>query len=209
MKIIDISWPISAATTGYKDKHVIMLNEVKTFARDGVRETTITLSSHSGTHVDAPSHFLKDGVTIDAVHLDRLVGTCVVLNLETVDEAISRETLLAHAGEIQSGDIVVFKTANSLKNPTEKFWAHFIYLAISGAHYLVERGVKAVGTDYLGIERSQPGHETHQLLMHHDVALVEGLRLAHVKPGRYEFVCLPLNIIGAEAAPARAILIEK
>lgn len=209
MKIIDISWPLNAAATAYKDRHSIMLSEIKTFERDGARETTLTLSCHSGTHVDAPAHFLKDGITIDAVSLNRLIGSCVMLNLETVDEAISREVLEMHAGEIKSGDIVLFRTANSLKNPMDKFWSQFIYLDASGAQYLVERGIKAVGIDYLGIERNQPDHDTHCILMHHDIAIIEGLRLAQVKPGRYEFVCLPLNVLGAEAAPARAILIER
>lgn len=207
MKIYDISWLLNGATTAYKDKHTIMFQETKNFNRDGARETTITLSSHSGTHVDAPAHFLRDGATIDEMHLDRLIGSCIVLNLETVDEAISYDDLEKHDSLIQQGDIVLLKTANSLKKPMEKFWADFIYLAASGANYLCQKQIKAVGIDYLGIERNQPEHETHQLLMKHDIVIVEGLRLEQVQPGRYTFYCLPLYVLGLEAAPARAILI--
>lgn len=209
MKIFDISWPLSSATTSYKDKHTIRFEETKNFNKDGVRETIITLSSHSGTHVDAPSHFLRDGKTIDEMHLDRLIGRCLVLNLETVDAAITHEDLKKYADEIQENDIVLLKTANSLKKTTDKFWPDFIYLAVSGANYLYERGVKAVGIDYLGIERGNPDHDTHQFLMKRDIAIIEGLRLGHVQEGRYQLYCLPLNIVGLEAAPARAILIKE
>jgi len=81
MDIIDISWPISKATTGYKDRFIVHFDEIKNFNHDGVRETTIHLSSHTGTHIDAPSHFLKEGKTIDEVPLDRFVGHCIVLDM--------------------------------------------------------------------------------------------------------------------------------
>lgn len=208
MKIIDISWPITTATTGYKDKKLVNITDVKNFNNDGVRETTVTISSHTGTHVDAPSHFLKDGKTIDQIHLDRLIGQAVVLDLTNVTDTITREHLLAHDAVINSDDIILLKTANSMTQATGPFTPHFIYLHVSAARYLAEKKIKAVGIDYLGIERSQPNHETHVTLFHHDVVIIEGLRLGHVRPGRYEFYCLPLNVIGVEAAPARAILLE-
>ena len=90
MKIFDISWPISKATTGYKDRYIVGIDEIKNFNRDGVRETAIHLSSHSGTHVDAPSHFLKEGKCIDEIHLDRLIGDCVVLDMTTCAETDRR-----------------------------------------------------------------------------------------------------------------------
>lgn len=207
MKIFDISWPISTATTGYKDRHIVKFEETRTFAKDGMRDSTMFLSSHTGTHVDAPAHFLKDGLSIDQIPLDRLVGDAVVLDLMHVVDGITRDDLVNK--KIQKGDIVLFKTVNSLTPATDKFTPHFIYLEASGAQYLTEIGVKAVGIDYLGIERSQKDHLTHTTLMHADVVIVEGLRLQFVAPGEYMFVCLPLNIIGLEAAPARAILIEK
>lgn len=207
MKIFDISWPISTVTTGYKDRHIVKFEDTRTFAKDGVRDSIIQLSSHTGTHVDAPSHFLKDGLTIDQVDLDRLVGPAIVLDLMHVVDGITRNDLIDK--NIQKDDIVLFKTVNSLTPATGKFTPHFTYLEASGAQYLAEIGVKAVGIDYLGIERSQPDHLTHTTLMHADVVIVEGLRLEFIVPGEYIFVCLPLNIIGLEAAPARAILIEK
>ena len=205
--IFDISWPISSTITGYKDKKTVSITQVKEFDRDNVRESTITINSHTGTHVDAPSHFLKDGKTIDQIALERLIGQAVVLDLTMVTDAITREHLEQHAGAINSGDIVLLKTTNSDLQPTAPFTPHFIYLHQSGARYLAEKNIKAVGIDYLGIERNQPGHETHVELFTHDVVIVEGLRLEHVQPGRYDFYCLPLKVVGLEAAPARALLI--
>ena len=165
------------------------------------------LSSHTGTHVDAPAHFIKDGITIDQIQLDRLVGQAIVLDLMYVLDGITRDDLVDK--KIKKGDIVLFKTVNSLTPATGKFTPHFVYLEASGAQYLAEIGVKAVGIDYLGIERSQIDHLTHTTLMHADIVIIEGLRLEFIAPGEYMCVCLPLNIIGLEAAPARAILIEK
>ena len=207
MKVLDISWPISRATTGYKDRHIVRFEEVKNFAKDGVRDNNITVSSHTGTHIDAPAHFLRDGKTIDQIKLDRLMGPCKVLDLTTVQEQITRERLEEHT--INENDIILFKTTNSATSATDKFTPHFVYLEASGAEYLVEKKVKAVGTDYLGIERSQPEHITHTTLMHADVVIVEGLRLRAVDPGEYFFICLPLFTIGLEAAPARAALIAE
>lgn len=209
MKIFDISWPISKATTGYKDRYIVGIDEIKNFNRDGVRETAIHLSSHSGTHVDAPAHFLKEGKTIDEIHLDRLIGDCIVLDMTTCAERITRDCLLAHDNEIMQDRIILLRTTNSDFSPTDKFNPHFVYLEASGAAYLAEKKVKAVGIDYLGIEHSQPGHPTHENLLNADIVIVEGLRLRHVQPGNYFFVCLPLNVIGTEAAPARAVLMEK
>ena len=208
MKIIDISWPISTATTGYKDRHVVAFEKVKNFAKDGVRETNIRLSAHTGTHVDAPSHFLKDGKTIDQIHPDRLIGPCKVLDMTDVAEHITRNRLAEHESEIAADDIVLLKTSNSAQPATEKFSPHIVYLESSGAEYLKEKKIKAVGIDYLGIERSQPGHPTHEVLMAANICIIEGLRLSPVDAGAYFLVCLPLNIIGLEAAPARAVLIS-
>lgn len=207
MKIYDISWPISQATTGYKDKKIIMFEEIRNINRDGVRETAITLSSHTGTHIDAPSHFFKDGKTIDEISLDRLIGTAVVLDLTTVQEEITWDDLEPLNDKINKDQIVLFKTINSDIDENAPFTPHFVYLHESGAEFLVQKKVKAVGIDYLGIERSQPDHMTHKTLMNHDILVIEGLRLEDVPAGNYEMYCLPLYVIGLEAAPARAILV--
>lgn len=206
MKIYDISWPISPDITAYKDKKTVIFEQSKSFEKDAVRETTITLGAHTGTHIDAPSHFIKDGKTIDQLDLANVIGPCKVFDMSDISDAITQDHIKNLA--IHAGDIVLFKTKNSAAKPNSAFNANFIYLAFSGAQCLVERKVRTVGIDYLGIERGQQGHLTHRILFEHAITIIEGLRLTTVNKGSYFLYCLPLNLIGLEAAPARAILIE-
>ncbi len=206
MIIHDISWPISADTTVYKDKKTINFQTLKMFEADGVRESIITFGAHTGTHIDAPSHFQKDGKTIDQLDLSQVIGKCKVFDMSGVSDAITQDYL--ENLDIQARDIVLFKTSNSAAHPTQAFNPHFIFLEISGAQYLAQRKVKAVGIDYLGIERGQAGHLTHKALFDHNITIIEGLRLQAVSQGSYFLCCLPLALVGLEAAPARAVLIE-
>ena len=115
MKVIDISWPICGITTEYKGKKSIEFTQLKVFEKDGFRESSICFNAHTGTHVDAPSHFLKDGVTVDEVHLDRLMGKAIVLDLVTLGESISDDDLERY--EIEEGDIVLLPHQQPKINP--------------------------------------------------------------------------------------------
>jgi arylformamidase len=201
---IDISWPITHDASSYKDRHVIHIEATKTFTRDGARESLITLSSHTGTHIDAPAHFLKDGTTIDQLSLDKLIGPCRVLDLTIVAEKIMANDLKAH--EPCEDEILLLKTTNSSRTPTAPFNPYFVYLSAEAADYLVSKNIKTVGIDYLGIERNQPEHQTHRSLLSAGIVIIEGLRLQHVAAGAYNLICLPLLLPGLDAAPARAAL---
>jgi arylformamidase len=202
--IIDISWPITPTMTAYKNRRLVTVAHTKTFQRDAARESMITLGSHTGTHVDAPAHFLSEGATIDQILLEPLVGPCKVLDMTRCGEEITPADL--ESCDIQAGDRVLFKTRNSLREPAAVFDPTFVFLGMQGAQWLAARGVLAVGIDYLGIERGQPGHETHQALLGSGIPIIEGLRLAGAHPGHYTLVCLPLLLMGLDGAPARAIL---
>lgn len=204
MKAIDISWPLSSKVTTYKDKHDITITTSKNFESDGVRESCITIGAHIGTHIDAPAHFIKNGPTIDQLELEQSMGECKVLDFTDIDEKITDEDLALY--DIDFEDIILLKTKNSFLKSDAPFNPNFVYLDESGARYLADIGIRAVGIDYLGIERNQPDHATHVTLMLADVLIIEGLRLAHVEQDLYSLVCLPLCILGTEAAPARAIL---
>ena len=204
--IIDISWPISENMTAYKDRKTVSICRTKTFEHDRVRESKITLGSHTGTHVDAPAHFIINGKTIDKLPLENLYGPCRVIDFSACEEKIYLPDILAH--DIQEGERLLFKTRNSLKQSNDPFDFEFVYLDAEAAEFLAFKKTKLVGIDYLGVERQQPNHPTHTWLFSHDVAIVEGLRLSHVNPGNYTLCCLPLNLPGLEAAPARAILIK-
>lgn len=207
MKIYDISWPISPKTTEYKNKDSIFFAQLKDFELDNVRESKICMSTHTGTHVDAPTHFLKTGQTIDQIRLDRLIGRAVVIDCTKVREKITVADLQKH--EIKENDIVLLKTANSAQSITADFEPDFIFLDSLAAHYLVDKKVKAVGIDYLGIERGDPEHKTHVALFKANVVIIEGLRLGHTPAGSYFCICLPLYLVGLDAAPARAILMTQ
>lgn len=209
MKIIDISWPISPTVTEYKDQRTVTFTHTKTFEKDGGRASVIAMNVHTGTHVDAPAHFLSHGATIDATPLTSLVGPCVVLDCTSIKDAITAEHLERYADLCGTGDIVLLKTTNSNEPAAGPFNKNFVFLSASGAQFLADLDVKAVGIDYLGIERGQADHATHEILLSRGVPIIEGLRLGSVEAGKYHVCVAPLLLDGLEAAPARAFLIQE
>ncbi|MFH0898334.1 MAG: cyclase family protein [bacterium] len=205
--IIDISWPITPEMTTYKDSKFVRFERGKIFEHDSVRDSTITVPSHTGTHIDAAAHFLKEGKTVEHISFDYLVGPCRVLDLTHVQEKVTASDLQNH--DIQKHEILLLKTKNSQKTPNEPFDYNFVYLDKEAASYLVKQKIKTVGIDYLGIERNQTEHETHSILFEHDSVIIEGLRLGHIEPGPYMLWCLPLAVQGLEAVPVRAVLIKE
>ena len=204
---IDISWPLDEQSSSYKNNKPLQFKHNKNFALDGVRDSSIILNSHTGTHVDAPSHFLADGSSINTIKLSTLIGPCVVLDVTTVTDGITATDLAPFKNIITPGSIVLLKTRNSNLAYNAPFDPQFIYLTKSGAAFLVDHKVATVGIDYLGIERAQPDHETHTILMQANITIIEGLRLAALTQIRYHFMCLPLAVQGLEASPARALVI--
>jgi arylformamidase len=207
MKIIDISMPISPKMMVYKNKpqKKPQFNLLSTHQKKDIHETEIKLSLHTGTHVDAPLHAIKNGETMETYPLDNFYGNALVIDLTSrseMIEVINQEILMQN--DIQENDIVLFKTKNS--NESE-FNFNFTYLSASGALYLVNKKIKAVGTDGLGIERNQAEHTTHKLLLEKKIPIIEGLRLAHVIEGRYQFIGFPISISQVEASLLRAVLI--
>ena len=133
--------------------------------------------------------------------LDPLIGPARVIDLTNVEEGITKEDLIDQA--IQPGEFLLFKTKSSWD---EVFNPNFIYIKESAAHYLVEKQVRGVGVDALGVERAQPGHPTHDTLLGNGIIILEGVVLKDVPEGTYKMTCLPLNIEGVEALPVRCIL---
>ncbi|MEW9121800.1 MAG: cyclase family protein [Thermotaleaceae bacterium] len=205
MKIYDISMKIHQNMAVYKNKEEKRprLEILRDYQESDAYESRITLEMHTGTHLDMPLHMIKDGKTIDMLELKKVVRYCKVLDFSMVSEKISRIDL--EQKEIERGDFLLFKTKNSL---SEEFEPDFVYLDALGAAYLKEMGVEGVGIDALGIERAQPGHETHKILLEAEIVIVEGLRLRAIEEGEYFLFAAPLLIGEAEAAPIRALLLE-
>lgn len=205
MKVYDITQTIEETMIVYKNKPekrpVIAIT--RDHALGGVRESSVTLDVHTGTHLDAPLHMLPEGETIDSIDLHQLITPCRVLDLSHLERGIEASDLEPY--QINIGEVVLFKTRNSHEN---FFNPDFIYLTENGASYLVSRGVRGIGTDGLGIERAQPGHPTHRQLFGAGVYIIEGLALGAIVEGTYTLVALPLKLKGLDAAPVRAILID-
>jgi len=177
---------------------------------DQANVTQIQMGVHTGTHIDAPFHFEPDGMAIDKLPIETLVGPCHVVEMLDVKESIG----LAELEKLDLEGVVriLFKTKNSnwWKSSEKEFQKNFIYISELGAKFLIDLGVKVVGIDYLSVERfGSSDYATHHLLLRNQVVIIEGLNLSDVAMGEYELIALPLKLKGADGAPARVILREK
>lgn len=206
MKIYDVSMSIYEGMPVYKNKEEKQpkFEVTQDFNKGSVHESKVHIDVHTGTHVDANLHMIKDGNTIEAISLNQLVRPCKVFDMTHVSEGISKSDL--EAKDIQADDFVLFKTKNSFD---KEFNFEFIYLKEDGAAYLTQLGISGVGIDALGVERNQPGHPTHKTLMKQDIIIIEGLQLAEVEEGTYLMVAAPLKLLRVDAAPARVMLIKE
>lgn len=205
--IYDISMPLREGMPVYAGNPPFKRVETHFIGKDGspVNQSRLELGAHCGTHIDAPLHFEKDGYPMAGVPLDSLVGPARVLHFSRRDR-IDRTDL---EGLDWTGvERVLFRTRNS------DHWAQgggfdpaFVYLTGEGAKFLVERKIRLVGIDSLGIEQfGSPDHPAHHALLQAGVTILEGLYLVDIVPGDYTLFCGPLRIEGAEGAPARAFL---
>lgn len=165
----------------------------------------IRMGSHTGTHVDAPAHFLQGGATVDRLPLDVLLGRATVFELDLKSE-ITRADL--EPLNLRGCERALFKTRNSLLWESDEFIIDFVYFTPDAARYLVDEGVRLVGIDYLSVAEYKHGTGVHRIFLQHGVVIIEGLDLLTVKAGTYELMCLPLKVLGAEGAPARVLLAE-
>ena len=205
--IYDISAPIEPGLhTWPGDPPLILERYLKMEHGDPVNATRFGASVHIGTHIDAPWHFLADGATIDAIPLEQLIGPAEVVDL-THAQAITAEVLEA-AAIPQDAQRLLFKTRNAALWERPTFQEDFVAVTADGAQWLVEHSVRLVGIDYLSIAPFYDPVPTHQILLRAGVVIIEGLYLNAVPAGHYTLYCLPLRLQGAEAAPARAILIR-
>jgi arylformamidase len=204
MPIYDISVPLAAGLPSWPGDPCFLSEPVLLLEKgDGARVSRITLGDHSGTHLDAPAHMLENGANLDSVSLSLLMGPALVADLRGVAEiGVAELAELPLAGV----ERLLLKTDNSGLWQRADFCREFVALSAAGAEFLVSRGVRLVGIDYLSIERFGGDGAVHRILLGHEVLILEGLDLSAVTGGVYELVCLPLRIAGAAGAPARAVL---
>ena len=205
MKLIDVSVPLDANLPTYPGNTPYSLEAVKRMARgDSSNVSTLHLSAHSGTHVDAPCHFFDGAPGAEALPLEMLVGRARVIEI-TSRKGIGADEL---AGAHLSEDVrVLIKTSNSRLWGSAEFHTDYTGVTESGAKYLLEHGIKVVGVDYLSVEEfRKPGAPAHHVLLGAGIIVIEGLNLRDVDPGVYEMFCLPLALVGSDGAPARVVL---
>ena len=208
MKVHDISLTLRARMPVFPGEPTPLLEPTSQMKRgDLYNVSRLTLSTHTGTHIDAPLHFLAGGTPVDQLPVDVLVGPALVVVM-AVEQEITAADLEAAA--IPPGtERLLFKTRNSRLLDDADFRRNFVYVTLDAARWLVERGVRLVAIDYLSVERmdAQP-NIVHQTLLRAGVVIVEGADLRQVAPGSYLLACLPLKIEGADGSPVRAVLVE-
>ena len=207
MKIYDISVQVSPDTPVWPgDPQVSIERVAKIEEGANANVSRISMGVHTGTHVDAPYHFLNNGLTAEHLPLDLLTGPAYVLELPGVDVITSSEL---RAANIPSGTTrLLIRTVNSgyWKESGSTFQTGFTGINSDGAEFLVSIGVKLIGMDYLSVAPYKQSRPTHEALLKAGVVIVEGLNLTEIPQGHYTLYCLPLKLAGCDGAPARAIL---
>jgi len=210
MRIYDVSVRLSETTPTYPGDPGIEIRSWKSLAGgDSANVSLLHMGAHSGTHVDAPAHFIEGGGRVESLALEALIGEAQVVavpeNITTIDAGFT-------AAHCQPGrERILFKTRNSnfWAGEDPVFHADFTHIGLSAAEYLVSQGTKLVGIDYLSIEQFKSKmHETHLALLSKGIVILEGLDLREVGAGIYELICLPLRIAGGsgDGSPVRAVL---
>lgn len=206
MKIYDLSPEISGEMAVYKDyPHKKPKITTTRALKEGANESKLDIEVHTGSHADAPYHMLENGETIERIDLGKFMGKAIVLDFSNIKDSIKENHFKNLKMKIQKNDIVLLKTKDK---PEKTFNFDFVYLEKSGARYLALKKVKAVGIDSLGVERNQPNHETHKILLKNKIVIFEGLDLSKVNQGRYLFYGFPLKIKKGDGSPVRAVLIK-
>jgi arylformamidase len=209
-RIWDISVPLRHGGLVYPGNPPISITPVERIADGATANVSrIDLGSHTGTHVDAPLHFIDGQPGVDALPLDVLIGPARLIAFDDDVRAIGEPHLRKH--DLTGVTRVLFRTRNSawLASGSTEFHTDFTHVLPDAAEYLVSHGVRLVGVDYLSVEQfHSPHHRTHRTLLENGVVIVEGLLLTEPPPGDYELVCLPMLMAELDGAPARAVLVK-
>ena len=205
MKLIDVTVPLDASLPVYPGNAPFTIEAVKRIARgDSSNVSTLHMSAHTGTHVDAPRHYFDEAPGADALPLEMMLGRTRVVEIRSW-AGIGAEQL---ADLDLSDDVrILFKTSNSRLWGSPDFHKDYIGVTASGAKHLIAHGIKVVGVDYLTVEEfKKRGAPAHHVLLGGGAIIIEGLNLRDVEPGIYDMLCLPLRVVGADGAPARVLL---
>ena len=210
MPIYDVTVPLSNDLPTWPGDPEVQIRDWRSLSNgDGANVSLLNFGAHSGTHVDAPAHFLEGAAKVETLPLDVLIGEAQVVEVPEDCREIDEEFVSAHCAP--GNTRVLFKTRNSAfwNDSKPEFRTDFTYLALNAATRLVQQGAKLIGIDYLSIEKfGEHDHETHHALLSRGVIILEGLNLSDIPAGKYELICLPLRLRSnkGDGAPARVVL---
>lgn len=209
MRIIDISVPLHEYTPVWPGSPRVILHWTKRLdAGDECNNTRLECDTHVGTHVDAPLHYLEHGTSVEDLSLEVLVGPAMVAYLPGIGSV--RASALDNLALTSKTKRLLLRTRNSelWQTGETEFKKDYVSLTAEAAQWVASKGIRLVGVDYLSVGGFGGGVITHKILLDAGVVIVEGLNLYDVEPGEYQLICLPLKLIGAEGAPARAVLVR-
>lgn len=202
---IDVSAPVHSGMVHWPGEPEVSVYRISSIS-DGkdANVSGLSMSAHTGTHMDAPYHFINNGKDISQAPFEALIGEALVIDVKN-PEAVDLQDLRDF--DIRPKDRVLFKTNNSGRDWFNMdFSTGYTGLSARAAKYLAERKVQLVGIDFLSIGKYSEDEEVHRTLLGQGIWIVEGLNLSGVAEGAYEMICLPLRLIGCDGAPARAVL---
>jgi arylformamidase len=210
MKIHDVSLPISPNLPVWPGDPAVVLEQVTSMdagAHDNV--SRLACGVHTGTHVDAPHHFMNDHRTVEGLSLDVLVGPALLVQIPK-DVTVVDAHVLENAGIPSGTERLLLKTDNSSlwERGEKEFFPGFVGISEDGADWLVSHAIKLIGIDYLSIAPYHQSVPTHRKLLGAGLVVIEGMDLHGVTAGTYSLYCLPLKLVGSDGAPARTILVS-
>jgi arylformamidase len=212
MRVIDVSLGIGPDLLVWPgDPPVDVLPRKQISAGDAANVSELRMGTHTGTHVDPPNHFVEGAPGIDSVSVDVLVGEAIVADARHLDRPIDVADL-EKLSIPEGAERVLLRTGNSelWRQQRVVFPDTYACLTQDSARWVVDRGIKLIGVDFLSVEqKGAEGHPVHHTLLENGVVIVEGLNLGDVEPGEYLLVCLPLKIVGGDGGPARAVLLQR
>jgi arylformamidase len=174
---------------------------------DAFTLSAYSMGAHSGTHIDAPMHFVRDGASIEQIPLNALIGPARVIDIPDAVQAIDAAELNRH--DWRGAPRVLFRPRSALRGwmSSSTFHRDFAYIAPDAAKLLADAGIQLVGIDYISAEQfGAAAPLTHRTLLGRNIPIVEGLALDRISAGDYDLIVLPIKVGGHEGAPARAVL---
>ena len=206
-KWIDVSLTLKSNMVHWPGDPPFSIEHVREMDKgDTVNLSKITMGAHSGTHVDAPVHFIKGAKGVDRIAIDSLIGPARIIEIADAD-TIKEKELAGHG--IMKGERILLRTRNSVNKILYKdtFTEDFVHMEKDAAEFLVACGIKTIGVDYLSVGGyKKNGPDVHKMLLGAGILIIEGLDFTEALPGLYDMICLPMKILDSDGAPARVIL---